>query len=113
VAERDSRRIVDREPALVGYWNSDLRNLQANGACMRFFGRLPAALRGRHISELLGPELFEQHRPHIERALAGEPQLFDCEIPARSGKLRRTKVSYLPDASGGEVRGFFVLASEN
>ena len=41
-----------------------------------------------HIRDLLGAELFAKNLPFIERALAGEPQLFDREIPTPSGEVR-------------------------
>jgi PAS domain S-box-containing protein len=99
-------------PALVGYWDSGLRNRMANDAYIRFFGKSPAEMRGTHIRELLGEELYEKNLPHIEGALAGETQLFDREIPTPSGEVRYTQASYIPDVVDGEVRGFFVLVTD-
>ena len=104
--------MLGRIPALIGYWDRDLRNRLANDAYLEFFGRAPAAMRGMHISELLGPELYEQNLPYIQRALAGEEQLFDREIPLPSGGTRYTQASYVPDVVDGEVRGFFVLVTD-
>jgi len=95
-------------PALVGYWDRELRNRMANDAHVEFFGKTPREIRGSHIRELLGAELFEKNRPHIDGALAGERQLFDREIPTPSGQLRYTQTSYIPDVVEDEVRGFFV-----
>jgi PAS domain S-box-containing protein len=52
------------------------------------------------------------NRPYMERALAGEEQLFDRAIPTPSGELRYTQASYIPDVVDGEVRGFFVLVTD-
>ena len=97
---------------MVGYWDRDLRNVMANDAYVEFFGKSPQEMRGIHIRELLGPELYEKNRPFIEGALAGEPQQFDREIPTPSGELRYTQASYIPDVVDGVVRGFFVLVSD-
>ncbi len=104
--------ILNALPALVGYWDKDLRNRMANDAYVEFFGVSPEQLRGAHISELLGPELYEKNLPYIEDALRGERQLFDREITTPSGEVRYTQASYIPDVIDGEVRGFFVLVTD-
>jgi PAS domain S-box-containing protein len=111
-AERAIRAILNALPAMVGYWDRDLRNVMANDAYVEFFGKSPAEMRGTHISELLGPELYEKNLPHMEGALAGERQLFDREIRTPSGQRRYTQASYIPDEVDGEVRGFFVLVTD-
>jgi PAS domain S-box-containing protein len=104
--------MLDALPALVGYWDSDLRNRMANGAYREFFGRSPGETRGSHIRDLLGDELFAKNLPYMEGALAGEKQLFDREIPTPSGEVRYTQTSYIPDVVDGEVRGFFALITD-
>ena len=99
-------------PAMVGYWDSDLRNRMANNAYIYYFGKTPAEMRGVHIRDLLGEDLYEKNLPYIEGALAGETQLFDREIPIPSGAVRYTQASYIPDIVEGEVRGFFVLVTD-
>jgi PAS domain S-box-containing protein len=98
-------------PAMVGYWDSDMRNRMANDAYIEYFGKSPHEIRGIHVSELLA-ELYEESLPHIEGALAGEAQLFDREMTIPSGEKRYTQVSYIPDFIDGEVRGFFVLVTD-
>ena len=99
-------------PALVGYWDSDLRNRMANDAYIEFFGKSPDEMRGTHMRELLGAEIYEQSLPYIKGALAGETQLFHRNIPTRSGEVRYTQASYIPDVVEGEVKGFFVLVTD-
>lgn len=99
-------------PAMVGYWDSDLLNRMANEAYVDFFGKSPEEMRGTHIRDLLGPELYAKNLPYIEGALRGEKQLFDREIPTPAGEVRYTQASYIPDVVDGEVRGFFVLVTD-
>lgn len=106
------RAVLDALPAMVGYWDKDLRNRMANEVYVEFFGKTPDEVRGLHIRELLGPDLYEKNRPFIEAALAGERQLFDREIVTPSGEIRFTQTSYIPDLTGGEVQGFFVLVTD-
>jgi PAS domain S-box-containing protein len=104
--------ILNALPAMIGYWDRDLRNVMANSAYMEFFGKPPEQMRGMHIRDLLGPELFAKNLPFMERALAGEPQTFDREIKTPSGEVRYTQASYIPDLADGAVRGFFVLVTD-
>jgi PAS domain S-box-containing protein len=99
-------------PALVGYWDSDLRNRMANDAHVEFFGRSPEEIRGIHLRDLLGKEPYAEDLPYIDGALRGETQLFDREIRTPSGEVRYTQASYVPDIVDGEVRGFFVLVTD-
>lgn len=99
-------------PAMVGYWDREMRNRMANDAYIEYFGRAPREMRGMHIRDLLGPDLFAKNLPHIEGALAGQAQLFDREIVTPSGEVRFTQASYIPDTVEGEVRGFFVLVTD-
>lgn len=104
--------ILNALPAMVGYWDRDLRNRMANDAYVKFFGKGPEEIRGVHISEVLGPELYAKNLPHMEGALRGEPQTFDREITTPSGEILYTQASYIPDVAEGEVRGFFVLVTD-
>jgi PAS domain S-box-containing protein len=106
------RAVLDALPAMVGYWDKELRNRIANDAYVEFFGKTPDELRGMHIREVLGPELYERNLPYIEGALAGERQLFDREIVTPSGEIRFTQASYIPDLVDGEVQGFFALVTD-
>lgn len=109
----DIQKMLDALPAMVGYWDRDLRNRMANHAYVDFFGKSPEEMQGIHISEVLGTDLYEKNLPYMEGALAGEPQLFDREIRTPSGEVRYTQASYIPDrAEGGEARGFFVLVTD-
>jgi PAS domain S-box-containing protein len=106
------KAILNALPAMVGYWDRGLRNVIANHAYVEYFGVTPEEIRGRHISQVLGPELYALNRPYLERALAGEPQLFDREIVDASGARRFTQASYVPDVADGEVRGLVVLVTD-
>ncbi len=97
---------------MVGYWDAELRNQMANDAYLDFVGKTPEQMLGIHISEVLGPERYATHLPHIEGVLAGEPQLFDSLIASPGRAIRYTQVSYTPSIVDGEVRGFFVLVTD-
>ena len=108
----DLGAILNALPTLVSYWDSGMRNRLANGAFVEFFGLTPEEIRGRHVSTVLGAELYALNRPYIERVLAGEPQLFDRMITDQSGTPRHTQVSYIPYVLDHTVHGVFVLVTD-
>jgi PAS domain S-box-containing protein len=108
--ERELAQMLDAIPGVVGYWDRALVNHYANRAYLHWFGWHPSAVRGRTLAELLGPEVFALNRPHVEAALRGEPQFFERDLPHPDGRgVRTMQAYYVPDARGGEVRGFYVL----
>lgn len=106
------RRVVDQLPAMVAYWDADLRNHIASGAYLSWFGLTAEEVRGWHIRDVIGPEAYAVSRKYIEGALAGEEQLFQRTVTDASGRRRHTQVSYVPDVVGGRVVGFFGLISD-
>ncbi|HEU4705744.1 MAG TPA: PAS domain-containing protein [Solirubrobacterales bacterium] len=109
----DIHKLLDALPAMVSYWDRQLRNRMANEAYVEFFGKSPQEIRGMHISEVLGPEHYEKSLPYIDGALRGERQIFDREIRTPSGEIRYTQASYVSDLDdGGDVRGFFALVTD-
>ncbi|MET0837384.1 MAG: PAS domain-containing protein, partial [Marmoricola sp.] len=111
-ADRRLRVLFDRLPALIGYWDRDLRNVIANEAYVEWFGLGPAELRGMHISEVVGETIYAQNLPYMEAALDGLEQTFQRTLIDVSGATRHTQVSYTPDAVGGQVEGLFVMITD-
>ena len=87
-AETVRREMLDRVPAMLAYWDRDLRNVLANAAYVEWFGKTPEEMVGMHIREVLGPSLFELNLPYMRRTLAGEEQLFDRTIIDAAGLER-------------------------
>lgn len=106
------RLVADNLPAMIGYWDRDLRNRFANADYRRWFGKSPEEIHGHRIEELLGPELYAKNKPYIDAALAGQRQDFDRSIPGPDGMLRHSQASYIPDLRDGQVVGFFVLVTD-
>ena len=104
--------LFDQLPAMIAYWDRDLRNVVANHAYIEWFGFTPEQMRGIHIREVLGDEVYAKNRPHMLAALAGQEQLFDRTLVDTFGRTRHTQASYVPDIVRGEVRGFFVLVTD-
>lgn len=104
--------LLDELPALVGYWDRDARNRYGNRAYLEWFGMSPAQMHGRHMSEVIGPQLYALNRPYVEAALAGHAQTFDRTIVDPRGDRHHTQTHYIPDCVDGVVQGFFALVSD-
>jgi PAS domain S-box-containing protein len=104
--------LVNKISAMVAYWDLTQRCRFANRAYEIWFGVSPESLIGKHMSELLGP-LYQLNLPYIERALRGERQEFEREIPDPSGgPSRHSLAEYIPHIVDHVVRGFFVLVTD-
>lgn len=104
--------VIDGLPTLIGYWDKDLINRLSNSAYREYFGKDHTEIHGRHIRELLPPEVFEKNRPYMEGALRGETQIFERDLLIRSGEVRSTLANYIPHFKDGAVIGFFVIVMD-
>jgi PAS domain S-box-containing protein len=100
--------LLDLLPAAIASWDESFANEFANRAALRWFGHADRdAVDGAHMRDLLGPGVFEADRPHVEAALAGEPQQLDRTVAHPSG-LRHLQASYLPRRrADGRVDGVY------
>ena len=110
---RDLRSILNNMPAMIGYWDKNLRNRFGNTAHARWFGDAATSLEGKHIREVIGEERYKLNLPYMEAALRGERQEFEHASPPPDGKeMRHTLAQYVPDIVEGEVQGFYALVSD-
>lgn len=103
--EAHTRQVVEMVPAHIGHMDRDYRYTFSNNQLGAVFPGAPARIVGRTGREVLG-ETFERIRPHLDAALAGQPQVFETSHGA-SG--RRVRIALTPDA---DRRGVFVLSTD-
>lgn len=112
-AERFMRAVTDQIPAMVAYWDSNLRCRYANRQYRELFGRSPAEMVGISMRELKGRDLFESNEPFIRRAMSGEAQAFERELTRPGGALVHALARYIPDVDeAGRVAGMVVLVTD-
>lgn len=106
--------VSDQVTAMLAYWDRNLISRFANNAYHEWFGRTREEMINKmHISELLGPVIYEKNLPFIKAVLAGERQVFEREIPNLNGiGTRHALATYIPDVKDGEVIGFFVHVAD-
>ena len=103
--------IMDALPSYVSYIGRDLRYVRVNRRYVESFGQPAEHIVGRAIDEVLGDAAFDI-RPHLEAALAGQPQQFEVKVKTVDGE-RTLQIVQLPDVSGdGQVRGVVVQGAD-
>ena len=105
----DLQAILDNVPALIAYWDRNLKNRFGNHAYQPWFGISSADIRGKAMREVLGEERFRLNQPYIEAALRGEVQRFERTLSLPGGGSLSTLTSYVPDIRDGMVQGFYAL----
>ncbi|HEX8784935.1 MAG TPA: PAS domain-containing protein, partial [Telluria sp.] len=82
-SERMIRTVTDHLPALVGYWDADLRCQFANQPYLDWLGRSADQAIGHPLAELVDEQQVAQVQPHLDAVLAGEPQFFERRLQRR------------------------------
>ena len=109
----DMVAVLDNMPGVVTLWDNDLYNRFANTFAVNWFGRESREeVLGRHISELINPEVYEANLPYARAALAGVPQQFERVFVNSLGERHHTLVDYTPNIVAGVVHGMFVLVTD-
>ena len=112
--ERDVflRTITDNIPGMLAYWSNDLRCLFANDGYRNWFGRTAKEMHEISIQDLLGEDLFRLNEPLIRAVLRGENLAFERALVNPNGESGYKLAQYFAHAVKGEVKGFFVLATD-
>lgn len=110
--DRQISAVLNGLPAMVGYWDLELRNRLANDAYVGWVGRTPEQVRGLHMRDVVGEDAYRENLPYLAGVLEGRPQLFGKTVVNASGQARQAQISYMPDLQDGRVQGFFVLVTD-
>jgi PAS domain S-box-containing protein len=95
-------RLADNLPLAVSVWGADMtcRFMNAHGGHWFPFSEQEAI--GKHLKDILGPEIFEQRRDYYRRVLEGDSVQAQGAFPNQQGELRDVLVSYYPLRMSGE-----------
>ena len=108
-AERRVRQITDNLPAMISHFDRDLRYTFANAKVGEAFECDSRSLIGRSIREVRGETIFENVKPSMSRALAGETVVLHTSSPGMTSD-QYFEANYIPELNeAGVVQGFYAL----
>lgn len=109
-SEARIKLITDNVPAMIAYIDTGERYQFYNRAYLDWYKCSERELYQRPMRDLMSAASYDQVKPYIDRALAGERVSFDRE-EGRNGSTRYLHSTYLPERSQqGEVLGFYVTS---
>ena len=112
-SHRQLRLIADNIPACIAHVDSEeLKYRFVNRRHLDNLGHLRDEVVGKHVEEVIGREKFEFAKPHIEKALSGNPASYVNQFTLQ-GQRRWVNVDYVPYTDDSEkVRGIVVLTHD-
>jgi PAS domain S-box-containing protein len=105
--------VIDGTPALISYIDSGQHYRFVNEGYRQWWGYSAQELCGKHIKDVLGPDIYESVRESVEAAIRGERVTYENWIDFKNAGRRYVKVDYVPHLDiHGNVEGFLVLVSD-
>jgi len=89
--------LLDLVPGLVALLDRDERCLFANAAHQTILGLSPAAIRGRPLAEILGPEAYRRIEPYLAKVSMGEAVSVELELLDGAGRPRTLRGMLVPE----------------
>lgn len=112
-SEAFARVIASNVPAMIAYWDSDLRCRFANEKYIEWFGRAPEQMLNISIRELLGDERFIANEADLRRVLQGKAHAFEETLVKPSGEIGYLWVERIPHQDAdGRTKGFFAFVTD-
>jgi PAS domain S-box-containing protein len=115
-SEAQMRLVTDALPMLVSFVRSQAGQpvyAYANRSYTEWFGLRREEVVDHPVSQVMGEGAFEQMRPFLERAMAGETLTFERTIPYARAGPRHVRASYMPQRNArGEVEGVVALVTD-
>lgn len=107
--QRQLLAITDNLPAFVTHVDANQRYTFVNAYMGKVMGVDPAALIGRSMRDVLGTEIYDGIRTHVETALSGQTVIFQMEREFQNLNYH-FQATYVPDINpNGGVDGFNIL----
>jgi PAS domain S-box-containing protein len=110
-SEAELRRITNAVSVPIAYLDRDYVYRFVNRSCEDWLGIPSDGMVGRAVAEVLGEALFEERRPVLARALAGEALSMESVFQRHDGTRRRWQLRYIPHMEpDGSVPGTVIVA---
>ena len=111
--QRQLRLITDNIGAPISYIDRDLRFRFVNTASVNWGVRNPDDFIGRHLVEIFGETVFNEVKPYLDRAFAGETISYERLNQSAKNGPRWIRNHLVPDVrDNGTVVGIYTLLTD-
>lgn len=128
VSGRDATNEIDREKVIternrqleivinnidgwVAYVNTDLKYELVNENYAQAFGFTAEEVTDKHLTEVIGQEIYDNARPRIAQVLSGEQVFSETQLTEKDGSTKWFKSHYYPFFNENrDVDGYMMLA---
>lgn len=105
--------VMDAMPFSIAYADRNFRYVVVNRRFEELFHRSREGIIGEHTWDVIGKELFEQIKPHMDRVMQGEVVTYERSRVDGNGNVHHLEVLYLPQVGeGGVVLGHFGIVQD-
>jgi len=105
--------IADAVPAMIAYYDRDVRLRYANRQHVEFYGYALADRLGKHMREAIGEEAWTEVQPYFKRADAGETLSYERTVRRPRREPAHIDVHFVPHrAESGSILGHYVLVTD-
>lgn len=105
-------RILNGIPVMISHWDANLKNININKSYAEYFKLNGDEIIGKTISEVHGIELYNINANQIKKALSGESNAVERNLPFAQGEFRNTLITYLPEIENNTVIGVFIVVTD-
>lgn len=107
------RLIANSVPAMIAYFDLDMRCLFANRRYAEFNGLAVDKIIGKTVREIIGEDAWQRIEPHVKTVQSGQAVHYVREQAMPDGETGAIEVNLIPHASeAGAQIGAFVLINE-
>jgi|GEM_PF-4971924 len=105
--------VVNSIPGPVSMVDGQGRYVFLNKTYEKWFGKFPAEIVGKHISEVLSPELYSRVLPYVNRAFSGESVTYETIFHSVDGQRRHVQSTLSPyKKNDGTFDGYFLISHD-
>jgi len=109
-SEALTRMTTEMMPAHIAHLDPDEIYTYSNRNLPSILPGLPVDIVGSMAHDVLGPEVYTAIKPWLDRALAGQPSVFEF---THSVGARRIRSAFTPDiGADGQINGVYILSMD-
>jgi PAS domain S-box-containing protein len=104
------RLVTENVPAMIAYFNAELRCRFANTAYCEFHHLDPQGVIGKTLREITGEDTYRVISPSIDRVKEGKPVKLRRQERTATGEIRHIEIHRVPDMSPeGAFLGYYAM----